>query len=59
MDMISDVNFWREFITVGAFALFAGIACWAYSQKRKPEFAAISQQVVQDDDTTGFEERLR
>lgn len=59
MDMISDVNFWREFITVGGFALFSGIAGWAYSQKRKPEFAAISQHVVQDDDTTGFEERLK
>ncbi|HEX4856483.1 MAG TPA: hypothetical protein VFV28_06690 [Limnobacter sp.] len=59
MDIISDVNFWREFITVGAFALFTGITTWAYSKKRKPEFAAISQQVVQDNDTTGFEERLR
>lgn len=59
MDMFSDVNFWREAITVGAFALFLSITAWAYSRKRKTEFAEISNFVVQDDDTTNLQERSR
>ena len=59
MDMINDVNFWREAITVGAFGLFAAITVWAYSRKRHSEFAEISDYVVQDDDTSGFEERTK
>lgn len=59
MDMINDVNFWREAITVGAFGLFAAITAWAYSQKRHIEFAEISDYVVQDDDTSGFEVRTK
>lgn len=59
MDMINDVNFWRELITVGAFALFTAITVWAYSRKRKSEFAEISNHVLQDNDTIGFEERSK
>lgn len=59
MDLLSDVNFWRESITVGAFGLFLGISVWAYSRKRNKEFAQISDFVVQDDDTTVIVERTR
>lgn len=59
MDFFSDVNFWRELITLGAFGLFIGISVWAYSKKRKAEFSEISDFVVQDDDTTGFEVRSK
>jgi cbb3-type cytochrome oxidase subunit 3 len=59
MSMLSDVDFWRQFITVAAFALFIGITVWAYSRRRKDEFSEISNFVVQDDDTTGFVERSR
>ncbi len=59
MNYLSDVNFWREAITVGAFGLFLGIAVWAYSQKRKAEFAEISDFVLQDDDSTVIAERQK
>ena len=59
MSYLNDVNFWRESITVGAFGLFLGIAVWAYSRKRKTEFAEISDFVVQDDDSTVIVERSR
>lgn len=59
MNYLNDVNFWREAITVGGFALFLGITFWAYSRKRKTEFAEISSFVVQDDDTTTLQERSR
>ncbi|HEX4878776.1 MAG TPA: hypothetical protein VFV39_02940 [Limnobacter sp.] len=57
MDLINDVNFWRESITLAAFALFIGITAWAYSKKRNTEFYEISDFVVQDDDTHGLVER--
>ncbi|MAZ10219.1 MULTISPECIES: CcoQ/FixQ family Cbb3-type cytochrome c oxidase assembly chaperone [unclassified Limnobacter] len=59
MDMLNDVNFWRQAITVGAFALFLGITFWAYSRKRKTEFSKISDFVVQDDDSTTIAERSK
>lgn len=51
MDFLSDVMFWREATTVGAFGLFVGIAVWAYSRSRQAEFDEVSAFVVQDDDT--------
>jgi cbb3-type cytochrome oxidase subunit 3 len=59
MNYFSDVNFWRELITLGAFGLFIGISLWAYSKKRNSEFAEISDFVVQDDDTSGYEVRSK
>ena len=53
MDLLSDVMFWREALTVAAFGLFVGIALWAYSRSRKADFDDASTRVVQDDDTTG------
>ncbi|MCE2744636.1 MAG: hypothetical protein LW710_01860 [Burkholderiales bacterium] len=59
MNYLNDVNFWRELITLGAFGLFIGISLWAYSKKRNTEFAEISDFVVQDDDTSGYEVRSK
>ena len=59
MDMFNDVNFWRESITVGAFGLFICITVWAYSRKRKSEFAEISDFVLQDDDRSVIVEKSK
>ena len=59
MNYLNDVNFWRELITLGAFGLFIGISLWAYSKKRNTDFAEISDFVVQDDDTSGYEVRSK
>ncbi|MCQ8895572.1 hypothetical protein NQT62_03835 [Limnobacter humi] len=49
--MLSDVMFWREVITVGAFGLFVGIVMWSYSRKRNTEFQEVSMRVIHDDDS--------
>lgn len=59
MNVFSDVNFWREVITLAAFVLFIGIGLWAYSKKRDAEFSQISNFVVLDDDTHSLVERSK
>lgn len=51
MEWLSEVNTWRELMTVGSFTLFLWIFAWAYSRKNKEIFDDISQAVVEDCDT--------
>jgi cbb3-type cytochrome oxidase subunit 3 len=50
MNILTDVMFWREAITVGAFGLFLGICFWAYSKKQIDEFEKAAAIVFIDDD---------
>jgi cytochrome c oxidase cbb3-type subunit 4 len=50
MNILSDVMFWREAITVGAFGLFLGICFWAYSKRQKDEFENAAAIVFIDED---------
>ncbi|MFN4327509.1 MAG: hypothetical protein ACK4FF_01425 [Limnobacter sp.] len=50
MNLLSDVMFWRELLTVLALGLFLGISAWAYSVKRQDEFEAVSALLMADDD---------
>ncbi len=57
MNLFSDPNFWRELITVLAFALFIGISIWAYRAGRRADFKRACARVVLDDDIPGGKER--
>lgn len=56
LDWLSEVNTWREIMTVGFFALFLWILLHAYSRKNKDSFEEIGLAVVQDDDTNAQSE---
>ncbi len=51
MNFLSDVMFWREAMTVFAFALFLGITAWAWSPLYKREFEKVAQELIDDQDS--------
>jgi cytochrome c oxidase cbb3-type subunit IV len=44
-----DINDLRAMSTVVAFIVFIGIVCWAWSGRRKQDFAAAAMLAVDDD----------
>ena len=44
-----ELSFVRSLITVLVFALFIGIAVWAYSSRRKQDFNEAANLPLQDD----------
>lgn len=45
-----ELNDLRSLITLLAFLSFLGIVLWAYSARRKPEFARIARSVLEDEE---------
>ena len=55
-----DINDVRSLITVLAFAAFAGIVIWAYSERTRRRFEEAAQlPFVEDGDAPGFPENRR
>lgn len=46
-----DINDLRALMTVIAFITFVGIVLWAWSDRRKQDFAAAAQLALDDDST--------
>lgn len=52
-----DINTIRGLITVILLICFIGMVFWAYSSKRKSDFNEAASLPLQDDQSTGVEEK--
>ena len=52
-----DINDLRGILTAVIMFAFLGVCAWAYSSRRKPEFDAIAELPLEEDEYPGIDSR--